>query len=227
MPTKDQTLTALEHYFAAIQAQRLEESQLRRESFLDEDGYEDRKREIGDRIRQDRQRMIGILEQLERMPERHHMRHWNALVDFHKNGAFVDSVFVMTKFPDPTDPHGVELQAVIEAVLAGIAARGYKPRIANQQNYQRWLWDNVELYLLGCHRGIAIVEDRYAPELNPNVAMEWGWMYALGRDVLFLREKEFEHERADWTGLISESFDWLDPKPGVDAALARFLPQRA
>ena len=46
----------------------------------------------------------------------------------------------------------------------------------------------------------AMVEDKYAPELNPNVAMEWGWMRGLGRRVLYLVEQTFTKKRADWSG---------------------------
>lgn len=79
--------------------------------------------------------------------------------------------------------------------------------------------------MLCCGRGIAIVEDRYAPEMNPNVAMEWGWMRGMGRRVLYLRERKFRHRRADWEGLLTEEFDWDDPAPGIGAALDRFMPE--
>lgn len=73
-------------------------------------------------------------------------------------------------------PVDVQLEAVIQAVRDAVEGCGYIPRIARDNQYHPILWDNVELYLLGCRRGIAIVEDKYLPELNPNVAMEWGWM---------------------------------------------------
>ena len=66
--------------------------------------------------------------------------------------------------------------------------------------------------MLGCHRGIAIVEDKYRKELNPNVAMEWGWMRGFRRPVLFLVEASFESARADWSGLISSEFTWPQSK---------------
>jgi nucleoside 2-deoxyribosyltransferase len=75
------------------------------------------------------------------------------------------------------------------------------------------VWSNVELYLLGCRYGVAIVEGRYKPELNPNVAMEWGWMRGLGKDVLFLVEKRaHKYVRADWSGLIRQEFSWNAPR---------------
>ncbi|TMQ18809.1 MAG: hypothetical protein E6J91_07250 [Deltaproteobacteria bacterium] len=131
----------------------------------------------------------------------------------------------MTKFPDlkkPT-PADVELQAVIDAVRGAVQQRGYVPRIASDNEYHSILWDNVELYLLGCKRGIAIVEDRYLPELNPNVAMEWGWMRGMGRNVLYLVEKTFKKTRADWGGLIEHSFDWANPAPDINAGVEAWL----
>ncbi len=92
--------------------------------------------------------------------------------------------------------------------------------------YTRWLFGNVELFLLGCARGIAIVEDKYIPELNPNVAIEWGWMTAMGRDVLYLREEGFKHDRADWSGLVNYTFEWDKPKQGIEDAVNKFLPIR-
>jgi len=106
-----------------------------------------------------------------------------------------------------------------------VNACGYTPRIAKRTTYHDWLWDNVELYLLACSRGIAIVEDKYRPELNPNVAMEWGWMRAMGKPVLFLAEQSFAHGRADWDGLIKHRFDWLDPARGTKEAIESWLPR--
>ena len=76
---------------------------------------------------------------------------------------------------------------------------------------------------MGCAMGIAIVEDKYRPEINPNVAMEWGWMRALGRRVLFLMEETFSHGRADWGGLRSLEFKWEAPKPRIRKAINEFF----
>jgi len=96
-------------------------------------------------------------------------------------------------------------------------------RIARDNEYHGLLWDNVELHLLGCKRGIAILEDKFLPELNPNVAMEWGWMRGMGRHVLYLVEKDFNSRRADWSGLIERQFEWANPVPGIKAAVEDWL----
>ena len=223
MPQIEATLTQLEQFFRFLQTAQAQLAELRRENYIDDDMYEQQRMMLATQVRTYRNLMADVLGVLCRYPPQHD-RHFKKLPDFHKNGSFDRSVFIMTKFPDGATPEAVQLSVVIDAVKAAILARGYTPRIALGQNYHRWLFDNVELFLLGSSRGVAIVEDKYLPELNPNVALEWGWMVGMGRDVLFLREQTFTHARADWTGLINAAFDWADPAVGVTAAITRFLP---
>jgi hypothetical protein len=154
-----------------------------------------------------------------------HLRHFPRLEQFWREGTYERSVFLMTKFPEPgTDPKATELQRVIDAVSAAVDAAGFVPRIAQfPNNFHPGLWDNVELHLLACRQGIAIVEDQYLPELNPNVAMEWGWMRGMGKPVLFLLEKGFAHRRADLGDLLDQQFEWANPAPGIAAAVGPWL----
>ena len=158
-----------------------------------------------------------------------HSRHRTALGPFFKDGDFESSVFVMTKFPEGDGELDQQLKGIIDTVRNGQAERGMRARLASGARFHDWLWDEVEIHLLGCATGIAIVEDRYRPELNPNVAMEWGWMRAMGKRVLFLREQGFAHGRADLGGLRAWDFDWNVPGPGISAALTEWFgqPQRS
>lgn len=227
MPTHEQVLRELEHWMSEIQVLRSRLASLRPQSFIEEEqGLEDYRKQLENQMRGCGGQMIEVLEKLERFPHRY-VRHYDKLKEFSKESNFEDSVFLMTKYPESGEAGADKLQAVIAAVEEGVRSRRYTPRMPVTKAHHRWLWDNVELYLLGCARGIAIVEDRYLPELNPNVAMEWGWMTGMGRDVLFLRESGFRRARADWQGLISFEFDWDDPKPGVEKALdGGFLPPK-
>ena len=152
-----------------------------------------------------------------------HSRHHDLLETFHLGGGFENSIFVMTKFPEGETETDAQLIGVINAVRSSIRDCRMQPRLASDCKYHPMLWDNVELYLLGCSRGVALVEDRYRPELNPNVAMEWGWMRGMGKDVLFLIEERFDHERADWSGLTKKSFSWDDPATGIRPAILDWL----
>ena len=176
------------------------------------------------RIEKDADRCRRELLNLVDFPPRH-LRHFALLERFWEDGGYERSVFLMTKFPEPgEDEKAGELESVIDAVANAITSAGFIPRIARfPSNYHPGLWDNVELHLLGCRQGIAIVEDRYLPELNPNIAMEWGWMRGMGKPVLFLLEQEFAHFRADLGDLLNERFQWTDPGPGVNAAVSGWL----
>lgn len=152
-----------------------------------------------------------------------HMRHMNQLEAFHRGSNFEESIFIMTKYPEGESEIDTALKRVINMVSQTISDCGYYPRLASDYDYHPLLWDNIELYLLGCCRAVAIVEDRYKPELNPNVAMEWGWMRGMGRDVLFLVEKDFKHFRADWTGLTKYTFSWDNPDIDIKPAIEKWL----
>lgn len=179
-------------------------------------------------IERQRKRLTQVLRDVVAFPPQHG-RHGPLLETFHGAAGYAQSVFVMTKFPAPggSSPADQQLGKVIQAVRDAVkgVGQGHVARLASDQQYHGILWDNVELYLLGCSRGIAIVEDRYQPELNPNVAMEWGWMRGMGRNVLYLVEKNFKQQRADWGGLIEAHFDWDDPAPGITAAVQAWLPK--
>lgn len=185
---------------------------------------DERDQDLKSDIERQRQRLVRVLREVIDFPP-HHTRHGLLLPNFHGVASFDKSVFVMTKFPDPKIPTSadVQLTSVIEAVRDAVTASGYVARLASDAQYHGILWDNVELYLLGCRRGIAIVEDKYLPELNPNVAMEWGWMRGMGRNVLYLVEKAFKKQRADWGGLIESQFDWANPGPDIKKAVETWL----
>jgi hypothetical protein len=163
-----------------------------------------------------------LKDELIRYPPHHFGTHANALKAFHKVAPYERSVFIMTKFPEADSEKDQALRSVIDAVKAGIHAANMTPRIATF-GYHDMLWPNVELFLLGCARGVAIVEDQYRKELNPNVALEWGWMKGMGKRVFFLVEKKFAHQRADWKGLISREFSWEAPAMGIKESIAEWL----
>jgi len=185
---------------------------------------DERDQDLKSDIERYRRRLVKVMSEVVEFPPQH-LRHANLLSQFHNVAPFEKSVFIMTKFPDlkKSTPADLQLNAVIKVVKDSVQNCGYSARIASDNQYHPILWDNVELYLLGCRRGIAIVEDKYMPELNPNVAMEWGWMRGMGREVLYLVEKDFKRERADWGGLIQNSFDWVNPEPDIMAGIAAWL----
>lgn len=155
----------------------------------------------------------------------HLSQHLDKLDEFHQSGDYDQSVFIMTKYPDDEgDPiQNAKLNEVIKTVRDSVAKCKFVPRMATDQKFQDMIWTNVEFYLVACGRGIAIIEDCYLREFNPNVAMEWGWMRAMGKKVLYLVEESFSAERADAAGFIGERFAWDNPESKIPDAVERFL----
>jgi len=199
-----------------------QEREARRQYAPDDPSLEDLERDISARRRELAAQGRKYLVELERYPDRLYGVE-KYLAEFHVDGVFDRSVFIMTKYPQGAAAMDRGLSRVIDSVKAAVRACGMTPRLASDRHYHDRLWTNVQIYMLGCSRGIAIMESYYRAELNPNVAMEWGWMTALGRSVLYLKEQTFEHARADWDGLLHDAFDWNDPDPGITDAITRFL----
>jgi hypothetical protein len=160
-----------------------------------------------------------------RFPPSHFADHAEKLREFFEAGSYEKSVFIMTKFPESDVGDDAKLKAIIDEVRNTIVDVGLVPRIATFE-YHEELRRNVELYLLGCAKGVAIVEDRCRNELNPNVAFEWGWMKGMGKRVFYLMEEEFAHARADWGGLLNKTFSWDNPVEGIRTALTAWLTER-
>jgi hypothetical protein len=148
---------------------------------------------------------------------------------FEKTSTYENSVFIMTKFPNKNDPNDsdIRLGYVIRQVARRLEANGYRARISSEErpSYHPFLWDHVEAYLFCCRHGLAIAEDKCKAEFNPNVTMEWGWMRAMKKHVLFLVENDFSHIRADAIGALYEDFFWDNPLPGIIAAVDKHFPK--
>jgi hypothetical protein len=175
---------------------------------------------FGERIHEE---IKAVLSQLVEFPP-HHSRHSKLLeTHFFANQQYEKSVFLMTKYPVANDANNNGLVNVIETVTQAVQECNFIPLIASQRQYHPILWDNVELHLLGCAKGLAILEDKYRPELNPNVALEVGWMRGMGKTVFVLVEEKFVHRRADWEGFLVSTFKWNEPESTIKPAIKKWL----
>jgi hypothetical protein len=179
-------------------------------------------------LKQVEKERIGVLRDLVRFPP-HHLQYAALLEQFDqelagKGKPYERRVFIMTKYADGIDAKlDTQLQTVIDTVKAAVAARGYHAQLAGETKLHPNLWENVECQMLACGRGVAIVEDRFNPKLNPNVAMEWGWMRAMKKPILYLVEKSVTHVPADVAGLIKGRFDWENPQADIPQLIAQDL----
>jgi len=143
---------------------------------------------------------------------------------FREDGSYDKSVFVMMKFPDPNAMVGKQqklLTDIWEVLSQVLSSYALTARRADKKTYHDQLWENICVYMLGSRYGIAILEDRVAEELNPNVALEYGFMKSLNRQVALFRDVQFRHDRADLTGKLAKSFEIDDGGELKKETLAR------
>jgi hypothetical protein len=134
---------------------------------------------------------------------------------------FGRNVLLMTRF-DRSVPFLTLLDSEVRNAIRG---HGLNPLRADDKMYMgdRNLWNNVCVYMLGCSKGIAILEDRAANEFNPNVAIEYGYMRALNRPTLLLADIAFRNVRADIVGILREPFDVTDIQGSVPSAIDKWV----
>lgn len=134
--------------------------------------------------------------------------------------AYDKNVFIMTWFQagNPT------LAALDSSIRSALVRRGLFGHRADGRCYpnDRNFWDNVCTYMFGCKLGVAVLEDILQDEFNPNVALELGFMRALGKPTLLLKERRFK-PRADILGTLWEEFYILDIGGTVPSAVDRWL----
>jgi hypothetical protein len=130
------------------------------------------------------------------------------------------NVFIMTRF----QPGNSTLETLDKAIRKTLEVRGLLGHRADDRCYpnDRNLWDNVCTYMFCCKFGIAVLEDIIGDEFNPNVALEYGFMRALGKPTLLLKEKRLK-PRADILGTVWEDFDILNIESSIQEAIERWL----
>ena len=69
------------------------------------------------------------------------------------------------------------------------------------------LWNNVCVYMMGCKYAVCVFEEIDEREFNPNVGIEYGFLRAMSRQVLLLKEQRVPTMPTDMVGKIYRPFD--------------------
>jgi hypothetical protein len=94
---------------------------------------------------------------------------------------------------------------------------------ADDWQYHQELFPNIMTYMHGCQFGVAVFDRVERETQNPNVALEVGYMLALGKSICILKDKTLDKLPSDLIGLLYNTFDAYDPEKTIDAALTRWL----
>jgi hypothetical protein len=114
-------------------------------------------------------------------------------------------------------------EAVTDAVRSTLASNGITALRADDREYHHDLFNNVLTYLHGCGFGIAVFERFETEDFNPNVALEVGYMMALGKPVCFLKDRTLKSLTTDLAGKLYRPFDPQEIADTVPLELTRWL----
>ena len=104
--------------------------------------------------------------------------------DFVKRvGNYDNNVFLVMPFgPD------AELSTCRTSMAVLLKSKGYKLYRADDKEYEDGLWDKICIYMLGCKYAIAVFKEVSGISYNANVGIEIGFMTALNKRILILKD---------------------------------------
>jgi uncharacterized protein YodC (DUF2158 family)/nucleoside 2-deoxyribosyltransferase len=130
------------------------------------------------------------------------------------------TAFIMMRY-GKTQAHSRIAPVIKEALkthsIIGLRADDGKPHTD--------LYWNILTYIYGCGFGIAVFERIEKDDFNPNVAFEAGFMMALGKPVLLLKDNTLQSLHADLNGKLYEEFDTRSLKKTIPGVVVQWLKE--
>lgn len=94
---------------------------------------------------------------------------------------------------------------------------------ADEHEFHGDLWGNVRTHLHGCGFGIAVYERIETNEPNANVGLEVGYLLAMNKPVLLLKDKTVPALQPDLAGKLYKNFDPHDPAGTIPEQMTKWL----
>jgi hypothetical protein len=129
--------------------------------------------------------------------------------------------FIMMQFGD-TKAH----REITDAIKKALATHGITGVRADDKEYHDSLWPNVRTYMHGCGLGVAVFERVEKEALSPDVALEVGYMYAMGSPVCLLKDQTLSSLHTDLVGKLFHQFDPQDPDMTIPPGLSKWLSDK-
>lgn len=96
---------------------------------------------------------------------------------------------------------------IVQEIRTICAEHGIIALRADDKSYADDLLPNVRTYMHGCGIGIAIFDRVSTDNHNPNVSLEVGYMMALDKPVLLLKDSTMSQLPSDLIGRLYKAFD--------------------
>ncbi len=147
----------------------------------------------------------------------------SCIENFHKDHPLANKcAFIMMQFTN-TQLH----KKIVDVTKASCAAHGIVALRADDKLYSDDLLPNVRTYMHGCGLGIAIFERLTSENFNPNVSLEVGYMMALGKPILLLKDSTLSALHSDLVGRLYQIFDTQSPQESIPSVIEKWLQNKA
>ena len=129
------------------------------------------------------------------------------------------NVFVMMRYRTQAQYAQIE-----NAIRTSLGAAGLNVHLAKDRCYiPTDLWGNLCVYIIGCDFGVAVFEEIDTRDFNPNISIETGFMLALAKPVLLLKDQRMPHMPTDVVGHLYKDFDTYNIGATIPAQLQAWL----
>lgn len=131
------------------------------------------------------------------------------------------SAFLMMKFED------TPIQKKIINVLENIFENhGIKLLRADNKCYSDDLLTNIRTYMHGCDFGVALFDRIKTEYFNPNVSLEIGYMMAMKKDILLLKDNTLNSLHTDLVGRLYFAYDFQKPEETLPTIVNKWLKDK-
>jgi nucleoside 2-deoxyribosyltransferase len=151
-------------------------------------------------------------------------------------GAICDSIKALRADFPSTAPLGFLMmrfgqtpahKAITAAIRSACESAKVKVARADDREYHDDLFWNIATYMHAAAFGVAVLERIEMEDFNPNVSFEVGYMMALGKPVLLLKDRNLKTLHADLVGKLYRPFEPQRPGSTIPNEVNRWLADKA
>lgn len=138
---------------------------------------------------------------------------------FRKDHASPDKCgFLMMKFEDT--PFQTNIVLALKEIFE---SKGLTLLRADDNWYADDLFLNIKTYMHACAFGVALFERINSNYFNPNVSLEIGYMMAMGKPILFLKDQTLTSLHSDLISKLYYEYDFQRPKETLELVTLKWL----
>jgi nucleoside 2-deoxyribosyltransferase len=131
---------------------------------------------------------------------------------------YQNTAFLMMRFEN-THTH----KKIVEIVKDIFKQNGITLLRADDKQYHSDMFNNVQTYMHCCGMGVAIFDAINSNDFNPNVSLEIGYMMALEKPILYLKDKKLNSLHSDLFGKLYKEFDSYSLEDTLEECINKWI----